>query len=298
MSKPRILHILAPGDNASPFDVNMAADAGYDIIIPYNHIGAENIRDYIQDAIFSRPPGMHKYTGAFIGGWDVNLAAEMLACCRQALVPPFEISVFADPNGAYTTAAALTALVGRQLKIRENTDFTGLNIAIFGGGPVGLCAGILMARQGGSVHLVRLTRPSAQKQAEVSRFAARYDVELINLAGHDDEQKRAALESAHIAITTAKEGVQILSDKLLKTAQNLIVAADVNAVPPAGVEGIDPNDNGAGLAGLPDTAGIGALTIGNIKYKVQHSLFERMLNSDRALLLDFPDAYQLALELV
>ena len=31
----RILHFLTPLKNVSPFDVNMAADAGFDVIVPY-----------------------------------------------------------------------------------------------------------------------------------------------------------------------------------------------------------------------------------------------------------------------
>ncbi len=111
MAKPRILHMLAPGENVSPFDVNMAVDAGYDVIVPYRGVSVDSVASLIQDAIFSRPPKRFNYTGAFIGGYDVNLAADMLAQAKKAMVPPFEISVCADPNGAYTTSAALVALV-------------------------------------------------------------------------------------------------------------------------------------------------------------------------------------------
>ena len=31
------------------------------------------------------------------------------------MVPPFEVAVLADPNGAYTTSAALVALVSKHL---------------------------------------------------------------------------------------------------------------------------------------------------------------------------------------
>ena len=38
MSKKNILHMISPQGNVSPFDVNMACDAGYDVVIPYTSL--------------------------------------------------------------------------------------------------------------------------------------------------------------------------------------------------------------------------------------------------------------------
>jgi methylene-tetrahydromethanopterin dehydrogenase len=287
-----------PGEQASPFDVNMAADAGFEIIVPYTGVGADEVTDLVQDAIFSRPPKMFSYTGAFIGGWDVNLAATMVEKAKQAMVPPFEISLFADPNGAYTTSAALVALIGKHLKGRGIEGFKSLKTMIFGGGPVGVCAAVLIAGQGGQPKLVRLTQPDAAKQAAVVRFGQRYGIELDNLDGHTDEAKRAVLQSAQVVIAAAKEGVQVLSKDLLQHAGDLLVAADVNAVPPAGIEGLKSSANGVELGAGQNAVGIGALAIGGVKYKVQQGLFKQMLETDKALALDLPDAYRLATQLV
>src|SRR3546814_18084745 len=54
-------------------------------------------------AIFSRGPRGAKRTGVFIGGRNAVLALDMLGAARKAMVPPFEISVFADPAGSFTT---------------------------------------------------------------------------------------------------------------------------------------------------------------------------------------------------
>ena len=297
MTKPRILHVFSPAERVSPFDVNMAADAGFEIIVPYPGVGIDDIAGLVQDAIFSRPPKMFSYSGAFIGGWDVNLAAEMLAKAKQAQVPPFELSLFADPNGAYTTAAALVALVGRKL---GDNGYRDRRAMIFGGGPVGLCAAVLIAQQGGHATLVRLTPARADKQAAIAGFAERYGVTLDSADGETETGKRAALGEAEVVICSAKAGVQILTREQLGAAPRLRVAADVNAVPPTGIEGLKPGDNGAALdLGLDDAAvGVGALAIGSIKYQVQHRLFKHMLGTDRALALDLPDAYALAENLV
>ena len=54
MTKKNILHMLSPQQNISPFDVNMACDAGYDLIIPYTNVNLSDIKSLVQDAIFSR----------------------------------------------------------------------------------------------------------------------------------------------------------------------------------------------------------------------------------------------------
>ena len=297
MAKSRILHMLAPTNNVSPFDVNMAADAGFEIIVPYSGVDSDNVTGLIQDAIFSRAPKGFNYTGAFIGGYDVNLAADMLAKAKKAMVPPFEISVFADPNGAYTTSAALVALTERHLKDRTGEGLKNRKALIFGGGPVGVCAAVLIAQQGGKPTLVRLT--ASAKQEVVARFGERYGVELPSADGQSAEAKAELLQSAHVAITAAKAGVRILDSALLDKAPELLVAADVNAVPPTGIEGVEPTHNGAELkTAAGKIAAVGALAIGKIKYDVQHGLFKRMLESEQAVCLDFPDAYALAAQQV
>lgn len=299
MAKPRILHMFSPGENVSPFDVNMAGDAGFEVIVPYRGVTADSITALVQDAIFSRPPKRYNYTGGFIGGNDVNSAADMLERARKALVPPFEMSLFADPNGAYTTSAAMVALVEHHLRERTGSGLSGRKAMIFGGGPVGLCAAVLIAQQGGEPVLVRLTPTNADKQAAVDRFAARYGVTLPSVDGQTAEGKAEALKSAHIVLAAAKAGVQVVSRAQLDAAPELLVAADVNAVPPAGIEGVEVNHNGVELLTRNGSiAAIGALAVGKYKYDTQHGLFRQMLDSERAVALDFPDAYRLAVELV
>lgn len=293
MAKRSILHMLAPGGNVSPFDVNMAVDAGYDIAVPYTNVTMDTVAGLVQDAIFSRPPKQFSVTGVFIGGYDVNLAANMLESARKAVVPPFEASVFADPNGAYTTSAALVALIRKTLETRTGGGLAGRNVMIYGGGPVGLCAAVLVAQEGANPTLVRLTQSS--KQDAIVDFTKRYSVDLAFAKGHTDEDKAVSLQTAHVAVCTAKAGVRILTRQLLDRAPELLVAADVNAVPPSGIEGVGAGDNGVEFdTAVAKVAAIGALAVGKLKYDVQHGLFKLMLDSDQVVYLDFPDAYRLA----
>jgi len=109
MERPYILHMFTPGAQMSPFDVNMAADAGYQVITPYCGVGLDAVSGLTQDAIFSRGPKGAARTGIFIGGRELGLALEMLDAAKRAMVPPFEVSILADPSGAFTTAAAIVA---------------------------------------------------------------------------------------------------------------------------------------------------------------------------------------------
>ena len=68
-------------------------------------------------------------------------------------------------------------------------------------------------------------------------------------------------------------------------------------MPPSGVEGVGVNDNGKPIPGTK-AVGIGALAVGNIKYKTEFGLFDEMIESEKPIYLDFRDAYALAQKLV
>ena len=76
--RPYILHMLTATPQMSPFDVNMAADAGYQIIVPYCSVDAGMVANLTQDAIFSRGPKGVSRTGIFIGGRDVLHLSEWI----------------------------------------------------------------------------------------------------------------------------------------------------------------------------------------------------------------------------
>ncbi|GIX29281.1 NAD(P)-dependent methylenetetrahydromethanopterin dehydrogenase [Pelomicrobium sp. G1] len=295
MERPYILHLFTPTRQASPFDVNMALDAGYNAVVPYTDVMLDQVASLTQDAIFSRGPKGVKRTGIFIGGRDIGLAADMLDAARNAMVPPFEVSVFADPSGAFTTAAAMVAAVERQLKKVHQTDFAGRQVLILGGtGPVGTAAAVLAAGAGARVKVASHTSlERARMTAQVAN--ARYGVSTEAVGATSAAERADLIAETEILLATAKAGVQVASKKDLARATRLLVAADVNAVPPAGIEGVGVMDDGAPLEAASGKAvGIGALAIGNIKYQVQRGLFEEMLKGDKALYLDFRDAFAAA----
>lgn len=291
-----ILHMLAPQKHMSPFDVNMAADAGYKTIVPYINVELAEVTGLVQDAIFSRPPQDGVRTGFFIGGKDALLALDMLDAAQKAMVPPFQLSVFADPAGSFTTAAAMVACVERVLKQKFNRGWKGTKVAVFGAtGVVGFASSIIAALEGADVRLVAHRGVDRViKNAAISKD--RFGVDLEPVAGETMDQKRDIIANAEVIFAAAAAGVQVVSAEHKAIAKNLMVIADVNAVPPPGVEGMDLFMDGAPLPGC-QALGVGPLAIGDIKYKCESGLFKQMLSSKEPLALDFRHAYALAKQL-
>jgi methylene-tetrahydromethanopterin dehydrogenase len=298
--RPYILHMFTATPQMSPFDVNMAADAGYQIVVPYSHVDASNVVQLTQDAIFSRGPKGVSRTGIFIGGRDVMLAADMLDLARQAMVPPFEVSVFADPSGAYTTSAALVALVERTLKAEHGEDLGGTQVLILGGtGAVGRVSAALFASLGADVSIASHS-DAARAQRVSDEVNQRFSIATKGIGAGTPDALHAALAKADVVIGSAAAGVQVVANADLAHAQQMRVAADVNAVPPEGIAGVNVMDNGKPLAGAarPDAVGIGALAIGNVKYQVEHRLFLRMRTGGKPVYLGFAEAFDEARAIV
>lgn len=294
MEKVSILHLLTAAKNASPFDVNMAFDAGFDKIVPYTNVELKEVTGLVQDAIFSRSPSGVKRESVFIGGRDIDLAMDMLETARQAMVPPFEISVFADPSGAFTTAAGMMAKVEQHLSRNFGGDLQGRKVSVFGAtGPVGGCTAVIAAKYGAEVELVA-HRSVADVQAKAEVYNQRYGVSIGYVDGSNDELKRQILNKTDIALCAAAAGVQVITLAQMAGSPTLKIVADVNAVPPTGAEGVDVMADGVAIAGT-QAFGIGALAIGNVKYDTQHNLLKLMLaDGSKKHYLDFLSAFEMA----
>ena len=297
MAKRSILHMFDPMPNNSPFDINMALDAGFDMLIPYSNVKLDNIYGLTQDATFSRSPSGVKRTGIFIGGRDLGLAMDMLNTSKQSMVPPFEVSVFADPSGAFTTAAALVSCTENELKAKHNKELKDCSVVIFGGtGPVGIATGIIASLAGADVTLTdHLSQDTALDVAKA--YNRRFNCTLKGALANSEADKTRLVSNADIIFCTAKAGIQVLSASILKQATQLKVAADVNAVPPVGIDGIKNNDCGTPLIhanNAQGAVGIGALAIGNVKFQLQHELLKAMLETEQPLFIDFRYAFNKA----
>jgi methylene-tetrahydromethanopterin dehydrogenase len=295
MADKNILHMVTPLKHMSPFDVNMAVDAGYDAVIPYTNVTLDEITGLVQDAIFSRPPKIGARTAMFIAGKNAIAALDMMEKAKKALVPPFGISFFADPAGSFTTAAAMVACVEKVLKDKRQRGLKGLKIATFGAtGVVGFSASVIAALEGADVTLVGYDGIKRVADA-ADEIKARFKVEVRAADGSDDAKKAEILQGAEAVLAAGRAGARILTKDQVAAAKSLLVVADVNAVPPAGIEGLDVMANGETVNGGP--LGVGALAIGNIKYKTEFGLFQKMIGAAKPVQLDFRDAFAFAREL-
>ncbi len=293
MEKVRILHLITASKNASPFDVNMAYDAGFDKVVPYTNVALDEVVALTQDAIFSRSPSGVKREGIFIGGRDIDLAMQMLNLSKGAMFSPFSCSVFADPSGAFTTAAAMVAKIEFNLHKHFGLDLSGKTLSVFGAsGPVGSCAAIIAALQGATVQLVA-HRAVAELEQKVLAWNTQFQINLQVVDGSSEPAKKHVLESTEIALCAAAAGVQVLSINHLSVAKQLKIVADVNAVAPLGVAGVLVSADGVKIEGSL-AYGIGAMAIGSLKYMTQQQLLQQMLSADKPQVFEFMAAFKLA----
>ncbi len=298
MEKPFILHMLTTAKNLSPFDVNMALDAGWVSAVPYINVEASEVSSLVQDVIFSRSPKGLKKTGIFIGGRDTKQAMDMLKTTKNSMVPPFEVSAFADPSGAFTTAAGLVAAVEKELDEKFNTTLEGKNIFALGGtGPVGQAASVLAAQAGANVTIIGRQLDKAQRIADLCNNE--FGDGKIAIKAADDSDKADFIKTADIVFATGAAGIELLSAEHIASASQLKVAADVNAIPPSGIAGLDAFDNGKEMIHSTSGAvGVGALAIGNVKYQTQSLLLKKMIESDKPVYLHFEHAFAVAREFI
>jgi methylene-tetrahydromethanopterin dehydrogenase len=291
-----ILHMLTPLKSISPFDVNMALDAGYDAVVPYTSITLEEVAALVQDAIFSRPPKRGPRTGIFIGGKDAILALDMLDAAKRAQNPPFGASLFADPAGSFTTAAAMMVCVEKVLKTSHGRSLKDLRIVVFGAtGVVGFSAAVISALEGAQVTLVGYDGLERVSRA-AEQIKTRFGVGVQVADGSSEDKKSALVQGAQAIICAGRAGVRILTSAQIAAAESLLVAADVNAVAPSGIEGLDLFAMGAPI-GSSAALGVGPLALGDLKYKTESKLFQQMTTATEVVCFDFRDAFALAREL-
>ena len=296
MAEKHILHMLSPLKHMSPFDVNMALDAGYDAVLPYTSVTLDEVSGLVQDAIFSRPPNDGVKTGIFFAGKDTVLALDMMEAAKAAMVPPFAISLLADPAGSFTTAAAMAAVAEKVLREARKTTLKDKRVVVFGAtGVVGFCSAVIAAGEGARVTLVGHDGPDRVRKS-AAEILKRFNLKTDYADGGTADLRTHVLKDAEVAFCAGRAGTRILSAADLAAARQLVVAADVNAVPPSGIESLDLFASGVAIPGT-HVLGIGPLAIGNVKYQTESGLFQEMIKAAKPVSYDFRDAFKLARKL-
>jgi len=284
-----LLFMFDTSRRASPFDLTMAYDAGFDAVIPYENVTPRDATSLTQDAMFSRSPKAFKHTCFFINGRDVKKAEETLKAVKQAMFPPFETNVIIDPSGAYTTAVAFVAKVEDAMNSHGLGGLTGKNYAVFGTGPVGITvAEILTSLE--CVVTVAEPNPMLNSdyllQHEAFRgVLERHGAYLHGVSAPTQAEKLKILKQADVIFTVAARGVRIIEKEIIDKLKPTKVLIDTNAVPPLGIEGLELNDYMKELA--PKIYGIGALIIGDLKYKLQKQLLKEAYETQTKKVYDY-----------
>jgi phosphoglycerate dehydrogenase-like enzyme len=188
-----------------------------------------------------------------------------------------------DPNGSNTTAAAIAR------KVLTNYDVTGKNVVILGSGPVGQRSALYFLKEGAAK--VTLTSRSIERSKDiVAGMKEAYGVDVQPGESRSDEEVQRILADAHVCVTAGPAGVCVVPAEVIENNNSLEVIADVNAVPPLGVEGMEVMDNGTEKNG---TRYYGAIAIGNFKMKVHRGAVASLFDSNDSF-LDETTIYDIA----
>ncbi len=256
------------------FDAVTAFDAGIDVLLPYGGIEPGEVRDLVYGAMFTRGPADLKNTAVFIGGIDVAKGEAILAQAVGAFFDPLRVSVMLDSNGCNTTAAAAV------VKVVSAVPVDGRKVVVLAGtGPVGQRAAGLLAAEGADVVLTSRTLERAE--AACAAVKARFAAEVAPVAAADEAGVAAALQGAVAVVCTGVEGVQLVPESLWRGHATLKALADVNAVPPLGVEGTKATWDGKEIDGK---LLFGALGIGDLKMKVHKRSVARLFETNDQVL--------------
>jgi len=273
----------------SVFDRVVAFDAGADEVMSYGGVVEDAVRDLVHGAIFTRGPKDLHNTAIFIGGTDMAAGERLLAAVRKAFFGPMRVSVMLDSNGSNTTAVAAVA---KLLQAAGPGNVQGRRAVITAGtGPVGVRAAGLLAKAGADVVLT--SRKPEQNTRVVEELQKRFGNSVHAVKMSDASQAAAVLEGAHLVLNAGGAGIVLVPRDAWAGRAGLRAIADLNAVPPLGVEGIEANDDGVEREGV---TAFGALGVGKLKMKIHKACIARMFEQND-LVLDAETIADVAREL-
>jgi hypothetical protein len=266
---------LDTSPHPSVFDRVVAYDAGADEIMSHGGVDEDVVRDLVHGCIFTRGPKDLKNTAIFIGGTEIAAGERLLAAVRQAFFGPMRVSVMLDSNGGNTTAVAAVA------KLQQAAGHVQGHRAVItaGTGPVGVRAAGLLARAGADV--VITSRRPEQSRAVIEQIRQRFGGSVRAVALTDGSQAHAVLEGAELLLNTGPAGVRLVPRDAWAGRTGLRAAADLNAVPPLSIEGIEVTDDGVERDGVKV---FGALGVGSLKMKIHKACIARLFERNDLVL--------------
>jgi methylenetetrahydrofolate/methylenetetrahydromethanopterin dehydrogenase (NADP+) len=207
----------------------------------------------------------------------------LLSAVKKAFFGPMRVSVMLDSNGSNTTAVAAVAKIQKAAGSLDGTRA----VITAGSGPVGVRAAGLLAKGGADVTITTRRQATGSIAGAITqRFGGR--VREVTMA--DSSGAANVLEGAAVVLNAGSAGVCLVPRQAWEGRAGLRVAADINAVPPLGIEGVDVMDNGAERGGVTT---FGALGIGGLKMKIHKACIARLFEKND-LVLDVESIAELA----
>lgn len=255
----------------STFDRVVAVDAGADEIFSYGGITPENVEGLVHGAMFTRGPADLMHTAIFIGGSNVPAGEAVFERVKKTLFPPFSVSVMMDSNGSNTTAAATVLCAMKHLNLAESSA-----LVLAGTGPVGFRVAQLLLGQGARVSLasrsLQRSQEACQRLSESFPGAKLTPCESTTAAG-----MQSATAGVQLVVAAGAAGVSLITAEQLKAIPTLRVAIDLNAVNPAGIEGVTVMDKAKDRSGIIT---YGAIGVGGTKMKIHHAAVRGLFESN------------------
>ena len=279
----RILIQLDCDPQPSTFDAVVAVDAGADVLLRHGGVTPANVVPLVHGAMFTRGGADLASTAIFVGGSDVGAAEAVFDRVRRTFFGPVRVGVMLDPNGANTTASAAVVAAARHLPIADPQTAARHRAVVLGGtGPVGQRVARLLARKGTAVSIASRSVDRAREVCE--RIANQVPGARLEAVASADSAAavgdfRVAIQEAHLIVAAGAAGATLLDAAGRSSASNARVLIDLNAVPPAGIEGIVAADKARA-----DGAAVvyGALGVGGTKMKIHRAAIARLFESNDA----------------
>ena len=277
----------------SPFDMLVALDAFPDsMIFKYENVTSEDAAKIVFDALFPRGPLGAAHTKIFINGSNFDMVSQVVAATQKSMASaPWGNSIIVDPRGAYSTAAGAVAKTLSLSLEKGYGTLEGKNIAVLAGtGPVGQTAARIYASE--KANVIITSRALAKGQAVADKINKEVGAERVKVVEvTKPDQTGTAIKNAEIILSAGAGGIQLLSaEELKKHGTKCKIVADINAIKPVGVEGLDSNDDSKEIK--PGVFGIGALAIGKLKIKIETDMIKRATEAPQGL-FDYAIAYDI-----
>lgn len=251
----------------STFDRVVAIDAGVEELFSYGAVTPENVESLVHGAMFTRKPSDLQNTAIFVGGSNVAAGETLLKSVRKSMFSPFKVSVMMDSNGSNTTAAATVIAAARHLDLSQTTA-----VVLGGTGPVGIRVAQLLLSCGAEVRLA--SRSLDRSKAACESLAG--VVDTARLSPHESQTESGlsgACQGVQLVVAAGAAKAQLISAGQLSEITDLKLAIDLNAVAPAGIEGVSVMDKAKEHSGYLT---YGAIGVGGTKMKIHHAAIQRL----------------------